>query len=141
MQDLDDVRKALGYNQINIYGVSYGTRSALAYLRHYGDSSCDVLFHDDSAMRITREQVSQDGYLKNYFGGELQTEPQKDTIDFSEGSRALLCTDGISFYFSCMEMIEIGHRLKWDASALIEEIFTLSLRAGSSDDRTIVYAY
>ncbi|MBI5291236.1 MAG: alpha/beta fold hydrolase [Chloroflexi bacterium] len=35
MDDLDAVRAALGYNQINLYGVSYGTRAALAYLRQY----------------------------------------------------------------------------------------------------------
>lgn len=33
MTDLDDVRSALGYETINIYGVSYGTRAALTYLR------------------------------------------------------------------------------------------------------------
>ncbi len=37
MQDLDQVRQALGYEQINIYGVSYGTRAALVYLRLYPD--------------------------------------------------------------------------------------------------------
>jgi pimeloyl-ACP methyl ester carboxylesterase len=35
MDDLDDVRRALGYDQINLYGVSYGTRAALTYLRQY----------------------------------------------------------------------------------------------------------
>jgi pimeloyl-ACP methyl ester carboxylesterase len=35
MQDLDAVRAALGYDQINLYGGSYGTRAALAYLRLY----------------------------------------------------------------------------------------------------------
>jgi pimeloyl-ACP methyl ester carboxylesterase len=37
MDDLDRVRAALGYEQINLYGVSYGTRAALAYLRQYPD--------------------------------------------------------------------------------------------------------
>lgn len=32
MQDLDQVRRALGYEKINLYGVSYGTRAALTYL-------------------------------------------------------------------------------------------------------------
>jgi pimeloyl-ACP methyl ester carboxylesterase len=32
MQDLDDVRNALGYERINLYGVSYGTRAALTYM-------------------------------------------------------------------------------------------------------------
>lgn len=34
--DLDAVREALGADQINIYGISYGTRVALEYLRYYG---------------------------------------------------------------------------------------------------------
>jgi pimeloyl-ACP methyl ester carboxylesterase len=35
MQDLDHVRSALGYGTINLYGVSYGTRAALVYLKMY----------------------------------------------------------------------------------------------------------
>jgi len=35
MDDLDEVRAALGYEQINISGGSYGTRAALVYLKRY----------------------------------------------------------------------------------------------------------
>ena len=35
MDDLDDVRAALGYERINVYGSSYGTRAALVYLRSH----------------------------------------------------------------------------------------------------------
>ena len=35
MTDLDEVRSALGYETINIYGASYGTRAALSYLRMF----------------------------------------------------------------------------------------------------------
>ncbi len=35
VQDLDEVRAALGYEKINLLGVSYGTRTALAYLRDF----------------------------------------------------------------------------------------------------------
>ena len=35
MQDLDDARRALGHATINLYGISYGTRAALAYIRRY----------------------------------------------------------------------------------------------------------
>ncbi|MBI4927116.1 MAG: alpha/beta fold hydrolase, partial [Anaerolineae bacterium] len=35
MQDIDAVRAALGYDQINLMGVSYGTRAAMAYMRLY----------------------------------------------------------------------------------------------------------
>jgi pimeloyl-ACP methyl ester carboxylesterase len=37
MRDLDRVRQALGYEQINLYGGSYGTRAALEYMRLYPD--------------------------------------------------------------------------------------------------------
>jgi pimeloyl-ACP methyl ester carboxylesterase len=36
MDDLDDVRAALGYEKLNLYGVSYGTRAAQVYLRRHG---------------------------------------------------------------------------------------------------------
>ncbi|MEO8102469.1 MAG: alpha/beta hydrolase [Betaproteobacteria bacterium] len=35
MADIDDVRAALGYQRINLWGGSYGTRTALEYLRRY----------------------------------------------------------------------------------------------------------
>jgi pimeloyl-ACP methyl ester carboxylesterase len=33
--DIDDVRRALGYAQVNLFGVSYGSRLALAYMRQH----------------------------------------------------------------------------------------------------------
>ena len=35
MDDLDDVRAWLGYDRINLFGLSYGTRAALVYLRQH----------------------------------------------------------------------------------------------------------
>ncbi|HEV2835274.1 MAG TPA: alpha/beta hydrolase [Pyrinomonadaceae bacterium] len=35
MDDIDDVRAALGYEQINLFGGSYGTRAAMVYLRRH----------------------------------------------------------------------------------------------------------
>jgi pimeloyl-ACP methyl ester carboxylesterase len=35
MDDLDDVRAALGYERINVFGASYGTRAALVYMRQH----------------------------------------------------------------------------------------------------------
>jgi pimeloyl-ACP methyl ester carboxylesterase len=37
MADLDDIRAGLGYEKINLYGVSYGTLAALEYLRQFPD--------------------------------------------------------------------------------------------------------
>jgi pimeloyl-ACP methyl ester carboxylesterase len=35
MDDLDEVREALGYPKLNLWGVSYGTRAALVYMRQH----------------------------------------------------------------------------------------------------------
>ncbi|MGH8239834.1 MAG: alpha/beta fold hydrolase, partial [Steroidobacteraceae bacterium] len=35
VRDLDDVRAALGYRTLNLYGISYGTRVAQHYMRRY----------------------------------------------------------------------------------------------------------
>ena len=43
MDDLDQVRSALGYSKINLYGVSYGTRAALTYLRQHPESVRTVI--------------------------------------------------------------------------------------------------
>jgi pimeloyl-ACP methyl ester carboxylesterase len=37
MDDLDDLRAALGYDEINLDAGSYGTRAALVYIRQHGD--------------------------------------------------------------------------------------------------------
>jgi pimeloyl-ACP methyl ester carboxylesterase len=37
MDDLDDVRAWLGYDRINLFGLSYGTRATLVYLRQHPD--------------------------------------------------------------------------------------------------------
>ena len=45
MDDLDDVRAALGYEQIDLYGGSYGTRAALVYLRRHPKHVRTVILH------------------------------------------------------------------------------------------------
>jgi len=36
IQDLEELRRALGYQRIDLYGASYGTRVAMSYMRRYG---------------------------------------------------------------------------------------------------------
>ena len=43
MDDLDDVRAHLGYERVNLYGGSYGTRAALVYVRRHGDRVRSVI--------------------------------------------------------------------------------------------------
>src|SRR5687768_2476807 len=38
MDDLEEVRAALGYEQLNLFGVSYGTRASLVYLKRHPKS-------------------------------------------------------------------------------------------------------
>ncbi len=45
MDDLDDVRVALGYKKINILGGSYGTRAAQNYLKRHGKNVRAVILH------------------------------------------------------------------------------------------------
>jgi pimeloyl-ACP methyl ester carboxylesterase len=37
MDDLDDVRAWLGYERVNFFGISYGTRAVLVYMRQHSD--------------------------------------------------------------------------------------------------------
>ncbi len=43
MEDLDEIRETLGYDVVNLYGVSYGTRAALSYLRQFPDRVRSVI--------------------------------------------------------------------------------------------------
>jgi pimeloyl-ACP methyl ester carboxylesterase len=44
IEDIEEVRQALGYDKINLYGVSYGTRSGIEYLRRYPVNVRSALF-------------------------------------------------------------------------------------------------
>jgi pimeloyl-ACP methyl ester carboxylesterase len=62
MQDLDDVRAALGYDQINLIGASYGTRAALSYMRLFPDHVRSVVLNAvTSPELILYLQVPADG--------------------------------------------------------------------------------
>jgi len=43
MQDIDEVRRHLGYGEINVWGGSYGTRAALVYLRQFESTVRSVI--------------------------------------------------------------------------------------------------
>ena len=45
MDDLEDVRRALGYQKINIIGGSYGTRAAQVYLKLHPNSVRAIILH------------------------------------------------------------------------------------------------
>jgi pimeloyl-ACP methyl ester carboxylesterase len=43
VEDLDEVRAALGHEQINLLGISYGSRLALEYMRRHGEHTRSVV--------------------------------------------------------------------------------------------------
>ena len=63
MTDLDEVRSALGYEVINVYGASYGTRAALTYLRmfpeHVRTVTLDAVVDSDFVMFMDAAQDGQ----------------------------------------------------------------------------------
>ncbi|HEX5807192.1 MAG TPA: alpha/beta fold hydrolase [Anaerolineales bacterium] len=67
MTDLDEVRSALGYEVINIYGASYGTRAALTYLRmfpeHVRTVTLDAVVDSDFVMFMDAAQDGQAALL------------------------------------------------------------------------------
>ncbi len=52
MDDLDEVREALGYEKLNLYGVSYGTRAALVYLRQHPEHVRTVMLEGVAPMSL-----------------------------------------------------------------------------------------
>ena len=53
MDDLDEVRASLGYERINLWGASYGTRAALVYLRRHGERVRSIVFDGAVPMTMT----------------------------------------------------------------------------------------
>src|SRR6516225_1210181 len=57
-RDLDQVRKALGYHKINIYGGSYGVSMGLAYLQRYGAHVRTAVFYSGSLLDVPLWQLA-----------------------------------------------------------------------------------
>ncbi len=70
IEDLEDVRRALGISQWNLLGVSYGTRKALTYLKYHPDAIRAVILDgvvpQDEALGSTISQ-NLDAALKKQF--------------------------------------------------------------------------
>jgi pimeloyl-ACP methyl ester carboxylesterase len=57
VRDLDQVRQALGYHQINLYGVSYGVTTGLAYLQRYSSHVRAAVLDSGSLLNVPEEQL------------------------------------------------------------------------------------
>jgi pimeloyl-ACP methyl ester carboxylesterase len=84
VRDLDSVRAALGYQRINLYGVSYGTRVAQHYMRRFPDRTRSVILdgvvppqlalgpatalNAERALTRILERCANDSECKKHFG-------------------------------------------------------------------------
>src|SRR5438270_641225 len=50
VDDFDKVRAALGYDKIDVYGISYGVSSGLAYIQRHGDHVRAAVFDSGSML-------------------------------------------------------------------------------------------
>jgi pimeloyl-ACP methyl ester carboxylesterase len=69
VQDLDAIRNYLGYSQFNLWGVSYGTRVALAYLKYFPDNTRTVVIDGVAPPGVLPLEAARDGTraLQNVF--------------------------------------------------------------------------
>ena len=57
VRDLDQVRQALGYDKINLYGVSYGVTLGLAYLQRFSSHVRAAVLDSGSLLNVPEEQL------------------------------------------------------------------------------------
>jgi pimeloyl-ACP methyl ester carboxylesterase len=58
VRDLEQVRKALGYNKINLYGGSYGVTLGLAYVQRCGAHVRTAVFYSGSLLNVPLWQLT-----------------------------------------------------------------------------------
>ncbi len=61
VRDLDAIRNWLGYNALNVWGVSYGTRVALMYLKYFPDTTRTVVIDGVAPPGILPLEAARDG--------------------------------------------------------------------------------
>ena len=111
------------------------------YVKHLGDSHCDILLSDGKSFRLTDEHSTPDGCLINYFGGELQTPAQEESAPFPDGSCTILSSDGVSYFIDIEQMRKMYENSRADCNTFVDELFAISDQCGSTDDKTVVVGY
>ena len=83
MTDLDEIREALGYDLVNIYGASYGSRAALTYLRmfpqHVRTVTLDAVVNPEFIMFMDAAEDGQSA-LEHFFARCESDEDCKTTF-------------------------------------------------------------
>ncbi len=107
VQDLDAMREAAGYDQLSIYGVSYGTRVAQHYLRRFPERTRAVILDGvvDIGLNLAggeiarRSQAAFDGMSKRCIGSKWCSEKFGDLKSKFEQLRDRLSKKGVEVTF------------------------------------------
>jgi pimeloyl-ACP methyl ester carboxylesterase len=78
MDDLDDLREALGHEKINLWGTSYGTRAALVYLRRHEEHVRSAVLNASMSLRQTMPMemaADAETAIRNVIADCLASEP------------------------------------------------------------------
>jgi pimeloyl-ACP methyl ester carboxylesterase len=94
MDDLDEIRMWLGYDRINLYGGSYGTRAVLVYMRQHPESIratvLDGVAPPDMGMPLRMPQDSQRALDKLVEACSIDPLCRQQFPDFGEKLQAVL---------------------------------------------------
>ena len=76
--DLNDLRSALGYDKLNLWGISYGTRVALAAMRDYPESIRSVILDSTVPIQVSQyiEAIPNALYVYNLLFDAVAADPK-----------------------------------------------------------------
>ena len=153
MEDLDEVRGALGYDKINLWGGSYGTRAVLEYLRRHEDHVRSIVLDGvapatmklplsfvadgDAALQQLIKACEEEAACKRTYPdlrvmivslrGQLQRRPARATIqDPRTGDRATIQVNEnvfLSGLFRPLYVAELASLLPFGVSAAVSGDF------------------
>ena len=153
MEDLEEVRAALGYDKINLWGGSYGTRAALEYVRRHGEHVRSMVLDGvapstmklplsfvadgDAALQRLIDACEQEAACRRTYPdlrvmivslrGQLQRRPARATIqDPRTGDRATISVNEnvfLSGLFRPLYVAELASLLPLGVSAAVSGDF------------------
>jgi pimeloyl-ACP methyl ester carboxylesterase len=80
--DLNDLRMALGYERLNLWGISYGTRVALAAMRDYPEDIRSVILDSTVPIQVSQyvEAIPNALYTFNLLFDAVTTDPKANAV-------------------------------------------------------------
>ncbi len=121
--DVNDLRIALGYSEWNVYGISYGTRIALAVMRHYPDGVRSVIL--DSSYPPQKNVFVEEAAAVDRSLDLLAERCAADASCFRK------YPDVTSVFYDLIDELDANPRQYVDGNALIETVWGWMYRARS----------